>query len=487
MRPSHPLAVQVAAPPLNIFEELRALLGPLEGPSETAAIVIVFTAFMLIKREDLRNRLLRLGGQGHLTVMTQALDDASCRLSRYLLLQFLVNTGFGIVFGVGLYFMGIPHALLWGPLAGLFRFIPYVGTLIATAFPVMMALAVFPGWQHPLMIFGMFLILEAIVANVIEPWLYGSHTGISSIAILVAAVFWSMLWGPVGLILSTPLTVCLMLAGRYVPRLGFLEVLLGDEPVLSPQELFYQRLLAIDQDEARNIAELQLQDKSLESLYETVLIPALRLAEEDRHRDALGDRTVEFISQTTRELIDDLGERVTSQNPARMANGSVSSEASLIAKNIVCVPARDEADELVGMMFAQILQKAGYGATYVAIGAVNDMLDQVEKSGCRIACVSALPPFAVGQARSLCKRLHARVPELTVIVGLWEFAGGVPRAQERVGTSCTDTVVTSLSEGLLHIRRLSELSAADTPEKPKSAIEINHDSDAGTWRDEAAS
>lgn len=176
VRPSHPLAVQVAAPPLNIFEELRALLGPLEGPSETAAIVIVFTAFMLIKREDLRNRLIRLGGQGHLTVMTQALDDASCRLSRYLLLQFLVNTGFGIVFGVGLYFMGIPHALLWGPLAGLFRFIPYVGTLIATAFPVMMALAVFPGWQHPLMILGMFLILEAIVANVIEPWLYGSHT-----------------------------------------------------------------------------------------------------------------------------------------------------------------------------------------------------------------------------------------------------------------------------------------------------------------------
>lgn len=159
----------------------------------------------------------------------------------------------------------------------------------------------------------------------------------------------------------------------------------------------------------------------------------------------------------------------------------------MIAKNIVCVPARDEADELVGMMFAQILQKAGYGATYLAIGAVNDMLDQVEKSGCRIACVSALPPFAVGQARSLCKRLHARVPELMVIVGLWEFAGGVPRAQERVGTSCTDTVVTSLSEGLLHIRRLSELSAADTPENPKSAIEINNDSDAGTWRDEAAS
>ena len=319
----------------------------------------------------------------------------------------------------------------------------------------------FPGWRHALLIVGLFLVLEAIVSNVIEPWLYGSHTGISAIAILIAAVFWSMLWGPVGLILSTPLTVCLMLAGRYVPRLGFLEVLLGDEPVLSPQELFYQRLLAMDQDEARNIAENQLQDKSLEGLYETVLIPALRLAEEDRHRDALGDRTIEFISQTTRELIDDLGDRVIRQTITQQVTGSASSDRRRVERNIVCVPARDEADELVGMMFAQILRQAGYGATYLAIGTVNDMLDQVEKGGYQIACVSALPPFAVGQARSLCKRLRARVPELVIVVGLWEFAGGVPKAQERVGASCTDAVVTSLSEGLLQVRRLSELAAAD--------------------------
>ena len=249
----------MTAPPTNLVQDLRALLGPLAGPAETAAIVVIFTAFMLIKREDLRNRLIRLGGQGQLTVMTQALDDASQRLSRYLLLQFLVNAGYGLLFGVGLYFIGIPHALLWGILAALLRLVPYVGTLIATAFPMAMALAVFPGWQHALLIFGLFVVLELIVANMIEPWLYGAHTGISSLAILVAAVFWSMLWGPVGLILSTPLTVCLMLVGRYVPHLSFLEVLLGDEPVLSPHELFYQRLLAMDQDEARNVAEVQLQ------------------------------------------------------------------------------------------------------------------------------------------------------------------------------------------------------------------------------------
>ena len=316
-RTARPLPVQVTAPPTNLIEDLRALLGPLAGPAETASIVVIFTAFMLIKREDLRNRLIRLGGEGQLTVMTQALDDASQRLSRYLLLQFLVNAGYGVFFGAGLYFMQIPHALLWGMLAALLRLIPYVGTLIAAAFPVAMALAVFPGWQHALMIFGLFVLLEAIVANVIEPWLYGAHTGISSLAILVAAVFWSVLWGPVGLILSTPLTVCLMLLGRYVPRLAFLEVLLGDEPVLSPPELFYQRLLAMDQDEARHIAETPLKEKSLEAVYSSVLIPALRLAEEDRHLDAVGERTIEFISQSTREIIEDLGDRVLAENSAK--------------------------------------------------------------------------------------------------------------------------------------------------------------------------
>ncbi|MGA8341358.1 MAG: AI-2E family transporter [Candidatus Sulfotelmatobacter sp.] len=383
--------------------------------------------------------------------------------------------------------MEIPHAPLWGILAAFLRLVPYIGTFIAAAFPVGMALAVFPGWQHALLIFGLFVFLEAIVANLIEPWLYGSHTGISSLAILVAAVFWSMLWGPVGLILSTPLTVCLMLLGRYVPQLSFLEVLLGDDPVLSPQELFYQRLLAVDQDEARNIAEAQLRDKSVGSLYETVLIPALRLAEEDRHMDALGERTNEFISQSTRELIDDLGDQLVRQDSEKKVNGGGSSDLRLGQSQIVCVPARDEADELVGLMFSQILRQAGYGATYLAIGTVNDMLEHVEKGGFRIACVSALPPFAVGQARSLCKRLRARFPALMIVIGLWEFAGGVLKAQKRVGANCTDAVATSLSEGRLQIRRLSTLGAPDVSEKSKLAEENDKSSETGTLQTEAAS
>ncbi len=273
-RPVRPIPVQVAAPPSNFVQDLRELLGPLAEPAEIAAIVIIFTLFMLIKREDLRNRAIRLAGKGQLNVMTQALDDAGKRLSRYLLMQFLVNAGYGLLFGVALYFIGVPHVLLWGVFAAILRFVPYVGSPIAAALPIAMALAVFPAWREAEYIFGVFLVLELTVANVVEPLLYGAHTGISSLAILVAAVFWASLWGPVGLVLSTPLTVCLIVLGRHVPQLDFLEVLLGDEPVLLPEQCFYQRLLALDEIEARAIAESYLKENTLEDLYDSVILPA---------------------------------------------------------------------------------------------------------------------------------------------------------------------------------------------------------------------
>jgi predicted PurR-regulated permease PerM len=455
-RPSRPVPVQVTHPPANFFQEVRSLLGPLAGAIETAGLVIIFMTFMLINWEDLRNRVIRLGGEGRLSVVTQAMEEASQGLSRYLLLQFLVNSCYGCIFGTCLYFIGVPHALLWGALATSLRFVPYIGVWIACAFPATMAIAVFPGWKHALLVFAVFAVLEVVTANGIEPWLYGSHAGITPFAILVAAVFWATLWGPVGLILSVPLTLCLILVGRYVPQLNFLEVLLGDAPPLKPEEHFYQRLLAMDQDDATNLAHSYLQGKSLQTVYESLLIPALRLAEEDRHTGVIDDRAADFIAQSTRELIEDLAERQVTEPKSSLIENYVNNPKLAEAK-VICIPARDQADELVGSMLAQLLHKAGaHNVRALPIDTVENMLGDIQEGEFMVACVSALPPFAVAQARSLCKRLHGNFQNAAIVVGLWGFAGGVPKARERIGPACTDAVCTNFSEAFFQIQRLME-------------------------------
>lgn len=528
-----PIPVQVTQPPSNAPQYLRTIVGPLTGIFEMTAIVIVFAVFMLVKREDLRNRLIRLAGQGRLTLVTQALDDASRRLSRYLYLQFLVNALYGGMFGAGLYLIGVPHPLLWGVLAALLRLIPYIGTAVAAGFPALMAMAVFPGWHQALLVVAIFVTLEIIVSNALEPWLYGSHTGISSLAILVAAVFWAGLWGPIGLILSTPLTVCLILMGRYVPQLNFLEVLLGDEPVLPLEAHFYQRLLALDQDEATTIAESYLKEKPLGNLYDNVVIPALAMAEQDRHLNTIDTGTADFISQSTRELIEEVGERFfdTLKNGSlkseSLKNGSVQSDSSRngnegreaeangeraskdsnlmqqalfspeeqppsesssgsptksspgsknthAAENegrsnvdygafdglrVICIPARDEADELVAQMMAQLIRRLGSEVRVQRFASRNSDLKDLEPQGWDVAIVSALPPFAAGHARSLCKRLRQRYPRLKIVLGLWSFEGGVAKAEERIGSGCADIVATSLEKA---IDRLAEASQSST-------------------------
>lgn len=446
-----PIPVQVAQPPANARQFLRAMIGPLAGVFETSAMVVVFTLFILVKREDLRNRVIRLAGQGQLNVVTQALDDASRRLSRYLLLQFLVNTAYGVIFGSVAYWIGIPHALLWGVLGGLLRFVPYVGTPIAAIFSMGMALAVFPSWHQAGLIFGLFLALELILANIVEPWLYGAHTGISSLAILVAAVFWTILWGLVGLILSTPLTVCLILMGRYVPQLSFLEVLLGDEAVLPVESHFYQRLLALDQEEASDIAEAYLKENQIGSFYDSVLIPALALAEQDRHVNSLEAGTTSFISQSTRDLIEDLGERLFDEpalfNPDGL-NGSDPDYTALSGLRVVCIPAGDDADELVAIMIAQLLKRLGCDVRHLALASRANILDEMATDAPQVVLISALPPFAVGQARSLCKRLRQRHPKWKILLGLWRFEGGAAKAHQRVGSCGADMIAISLQQAI---------------------------------------
>ena len=496
---SAPVPVQVAQPPQNTPEYLRTILGPLTGILETTAIVIVFTIFMLMKREDLRNRVIRLIGHGQLTIVTQALDDASTRLSKYLFLQFMVNGTYGLLFGGGLFFIGVPHPFLWGVLASLLRFIPYIGTAIAAGLPTLMAMAVFSGWREVFLVFGLFLVLELVVTNVVEPLLYGAHTGISSLAILVAAVFWAALWGPIGLILSTPLTVCLILMGRYIPQLNFLEVILGDEPVLATEAHFYQRLLALDQDEATVIAERYLKEKPLGNLYDSVMIPALSMAEQDRHLNILDSGTADFVSQTTRELIDEVGERYfdtvrkdrlkgeeeTNSDRPEIAEPNleasvtverlfaVDEESSALIKTekddskklepakidfdyaqvaglrVVCIAARDEADELVCQMLAQILRQLECDVR--VLPPRSNLLTEIDTDTCDVTIVSALPPFAAGHARSVCKRVRQRHPQMRIMLGLWNFEGGAAKAEERVGTGCSDVIATSLRQAVLEL------------------------------------
>jgi predicted PurR-regulated permease PerM len=280
-----PVPVEVIKSPALPLESVQNVLGVLVS----ALIVLVFTIFMLIRREDLRNRLILLAGEGHLHLVTQTLDDASARVSRYLLLQFVVNACYGIFIGICLYFIGVPGALLWGVIAGILRFLPYVGPPLGGIVPLLLSMAVFDDWSRPLVTLLLFVVTDLIVSNLVEPMLYGAHTGISSLAILMAAIFWTAIWGPIGLVLSTPLTVCLLVIGRHVPQLSFLDTLLGDEPVLMPQSNLHQTHLAMDHDEARHALENYLKGKTLEDLYDSVLIPALSLAEQNRYKNRRDD------------------------------------------------------------------------------------------------------------------------------------------------------------------------------------------------------
>jgi predicted PurR-regulated permease PerM len=301
-----PQLVRVVPPDGGQLQATGQMALTILKPIGTVAIVIVFTIYMLLKREELRNRLLLLAGMGHISIMTQALQDAATRISQYLVLQAAVNAAYGLCFGVGLYFIGVPDATLWGVLAAILRVIPYVGTATSLILPLIVSF-VLPSHWAPLLVLGLFLALELTVTNFLEPWLYGSRTGISSLALLAMAIFWALLWGWPGLVLSTPLTVCMVVLGRYVPQMSFLYTLLGTDAELSADAHFYERLLAMDQTEAHAIADRFLEGgKSLVELYDTVVIPALSLAEQDRHQGALDDARSNFLFLSIGELIAEL-------------------------------------------------------------------------------------------------------------------------------------------------------------------------------------
>jgi len=460
--PAMPVRV-VETSKANPLQMLELFIAPLLGPLGVAALVLVLVIFMLLQREDMRSRLIRLIGQGRISATSRAMDDAGHRVSRYLLMQLLVNVTYGVPVAVGLYFIGVPNAMLWGAFAIVLRFIPYIGPWVAAAFPIALSLATSPGWMAPVLTIGLFVVLELLSNNVMEPWLYGSSTGISPIALIVAAVFWTWLWGPIGLVLATPLTVCLVVMGRHVPRLNFLSVVLSDEEALTPAEDCYHRLLTPGERDEMELVESYLKANSLAALYDSVFIPVLTAAETDARSESLDREQLANVEQSMRDIIEDLGTRpaLPSKEAVEKAAAAADEEAPpppALAPDcrIYCLPARAERDELAGAMLVQLLRQRGFGAQNASGSLVaGELAALVEKADVDVVCISVVAPSTVIHARYLCLKLRTLLPKQKIVVGLWGATEGVTEGASRLRDSGADQVVTSLAEALVQIAKLA--------------------------------
>jgi predicted PurR-regulated permease PerM len=458
-----PYSVRVISSPAGALQAFGGLFGTLLEVLGSTGMVVILVVFFLVRRDDLRDRFIRLVGRGHVTVTTQMLEDAGSRVSRYLSMQFLINVVYGIAVGLGLSLIGVPNAVLWGILATTLRFVPYIGSWIAAVMPIGLSMAISTDWLAPILTIGLFVALELFTSNVLESWLYGKNTGVSAVAVLLAAVFWTWLWGPVGLLLATPLTVCLLVIGKHVPQLAFLDTLLGNEPVFEPRKRIYQRLLAGDQEEASELLDECLETKQLVEVYDTVLIPALASAETHWHRGELDEGRHKFILQSLQEMIQERGERQQEQRENAESedtteadeDSSLTDLADLPVFSILCLPAHDEADEIAGLMLAQVVEIPGIVVEIIpATASAGDLVDLIEQRRPDVVCISAAASAAVAHARHLCRRIRRRSPDVQLVVGLWNATGDLTQAKERIGSSATTRVVATLAEAQAEIRKL---------------------------------
>ena len=462
--PAIPLYVQLAS---SGWSRVGEVLGPTAEGLADSFLVLVLVVFMLIQRENLRNRMVRLFGHGRLIATTQAFDEGAQRISRYLLMQLFINTIFGVTLGVGLFVAGLwsgervlwQYALLWGFLSGVLRFIPYIGTWVAAALITGFSLATLPGWYLPLGIFAFFIVVELLTANVVEPLLFGHSTGISPMALLLAAAFWTRLWGPVGLILSTPLTVILVVLGKYVPELHFFEVLLGDEPALKPYITYYQRLVARDLDEASDLVE-EFAGEHPEEVYEEVMLPALLLAKKDRERGELDADNYQFVLKGMRDVLEDLASAQVKTTEGQKAD--TKAEASTVV--FLGCPGRDEADELALDMLARVLRHAGYAMEVLTSAVLSaEVMDRIQGECPAVICIGSLPPGGLAQARYLCKRIRLQCPKVKIVVGRWGEKDNVERMEKRLHDVGADYVGTTLTDSRKQIIPLLQVAANTTP------------------------
>jgi len=437
--------------------------------------------FFLLQRQDLRDRFIRLAGARDLRRTTLALDDAARRLSRYLLLQTAINASLGVLVGSGLWIIGVPNPVLWGILTMLLRFVPYIGPVIAAAFPAALAVAVDPGWSMLFWVVGLFVVAEGIAGQVVEPWLYGQSTGLSGVAVVVAAAFWTLLWGPVGLLLSTPLTMCLVVLGRHVEHLQFLEVLLGDRPALAPEESFYQRILADDPDEAAHQAEAFLKDKPLSVYYDEVAIRGLALAQHDVNRGALDHAHRVRIKEAVEWVIDDLSDHDDATAPTLEEGATEVAALSPVLSQeelapgwretaVLCLAGRGSLDEAAAAMLAQLLEKHGIGARVVPSEKVSVAnLVRLDVTGVQMACLSYLEPGSFTSPRYLVQRLRRRLPQAKIVAGFWTLAAQEAEERDALAATRADCVVTSLRQAVEQVvNAAKEAAAADLEDETRA-------------------
>lgn len=473
-----PVPVEVQTPQPATLQYVQELVNPLIEPLTMGGLLVLFLVFMLFYREDLRDRILRLGGTRDLQATTAAMNDAGTRLSRYFLIQATINASFGVVIAVALWVIGVPNAILWGMLAAILRFVPYVGTPIAAVFPLALAAAIDPGWTRVLLTAALFLSAEVTTGQLIEPVLQGQQTGLSPVAVVLAQLFWTLIWGVPGLLLAVPITVCIAVLGRHVEALNFLGIVLSDEPALAPHEGFYQRVLAGDATEAAYQAERQLIEQDLSSYYDAVPMKALALAHADAARGKLSEERqaelLEVIEEVVEDLEDHAGEDVEKQPAA--------------AGSIVLIAARSAIDQAANLLLADVLEKQGVNAQvqpYSRGGRAT--LAAIPRSSPNIVCISSFAASEAGAApvRYLIRRWRKTAPEARFFACFWRLADDAAKLQDLRKAVSADFAAATVQEAAGECREQLALALDHKPEfalEESRAASLGHDTNRQSVR-----
>jgi predicted PurR-regulated permease PerM len=478
-----PQRVLVDAAPTAVFPGFT-WLGPILGPLGTAGLVLALVIFMLLERRDLRDRLIGVIGQGRLTVTTKAFDEAGSRVSKQLLMQSLVNGIYGIVAGLGLYLLDVPYALVWGTLGAALRFIPYLGPVLGAGAPTLVSLAALPGWTGPLSVFGMFAVLEVFTNLVLETVLYANSAGVSQVALLISVAFWTWLWGPLGLLMATPLTVCMVVLGKHVPGLAFVGNLMADTPSLAPDHGYYQRLLARDPGEAADLIEKHIKNEPWGTVYDALLLPALNYAERDRLENRLSPDEEAAVIDATRELMIDASPQPIRLKPDTTASpDATQSEADssdlLKPLRVLGYAANGVADELALTMLAQVVNDLPIAIEITSARLhASDLVSLVRAQNVSVICIADLPPSPSSKSRYLVKRLHAAFPDLRILVGRWSPPALADESVQALKDAGATLVATTLIETRAYLEslcvgRTGELKFAPTDATPDSEPQLS--------------